>query len=376
MANNGAPLKKTALAEIHNSHKAKMVDFSGWLMPVSYTSVLKEHETVRNTVGIFDVSHMGEARVTGPQARDFLQHATINNIDKLQVGGGQYSAILNESGGFIDDLIVYRMAENEYFLCLNASNAEKDVKWLQKISSGFDVQVKDESPIWSQVAVQGPNSKQCLLAAFPSLKDCEFSNMNYMTCIKTKLVGEECIIARTGYTGEHGYELYIPHKAAPSVWTKLVDQSLPENFRAQPCGLGARDTLRLEACYLLYGNDMGEQTNPIEAGIKWAVKLDGPDFIGKKVVAAAASRGPSQRIYAFAMSEDGIPRHGMQVFLNGEQIGEVTSGSVLPTVGGAGGMMMLRRTDLKIGDQVEVDIRGKRKLARLARRPLYTAKVN
>jgi aminomethyltransferase len=376
MATVGAPLKKTALAEVHLNHKAKMVDFSGWLMPVSYTSVLKEHETVRTSVGIFDVSHMGEARVSGPQAKDFLQHATINNLEKLQIGGGQYSAILNESGGFIDDLIVYRMAESEYFLCLNASNAEKDVAWLQKISSGFNVQVKDESSIWSQIAVQGPNSRHCLLSAFPALKDSTFANMGYMTCIRVKLGGDDCIVARTGYTGEHGYELYIPHKSAAKIWSQLVDQSLPEQFRAQPCGLGARDTLRLEACYLLYGNDMGDQTNPIEAGIKWAVKIDGPDFIGKNAVLKAAKNGPSQKIYAFKMSEDGIPRHGMPVFVNGEQIGEVTSGSVLPTVGGAGGMMMLRRTDLKIDDQVEVDIRGKRKLARIARRPLYTAKVN
>jgi aminomethyltransferase len=376
MAQIPPALKKTALAEAHIALGAKMVDFSGWFMPVSYTSVLKEHSAVRTAVGLFDVSHMGEARVSGPGARDFLQYVTINNIDRLSIGGGQYSAMLNENGGFVDDLIVYRVGENEYFLCLNASNAQKDVDWLKRLSGDFKVTVSDESNLWSQIAVQGPKSKECLLAAFPDLASSPFDSMNYMTIMQTQTLGLSAYIARTGYTGEHGYEIYLPNSIAEKVWNQLLNAKIPSSSNAVACGLGARDTLRLEACYLLYGNDMDEHVNPIEAGIKWAVKVNGPDFIGKNKISGDISVGPSRKIFAFTMADDGIPRHGMDVFKDDHRIGTVTSGSVLPTVGGAGGMALLQCQNLKLGDQIEIDVRGKRKLARIARRPLYTANVN
>jgi aminomethyltransferase len=360
-------IQKTPLYEEHLALKAKMVAFGDWKMPVSYEGVLLEHKTVREHVGIFDVSHMGEVRVKGADATRFLQWLTINDVHKLSDGGGQYSAILNPDGGMIDDLIIYRLHSDEYFICVNASNTKKDFDWIKTQSKNFSVDVVNESARWAQVAVQGPNSLALVQRLVPGIESLPYTNIRDVT-----LFGKKSYIARTGYTGEWGYEIYVPNESAKLLWLSLLETS--GELGTKPIGLGARDTLRLESCYLLYGNDMNDQVSPLEAGIQWATKLDKGDFIGRSALIEQKQKGVSKKIVAFKMTEDGIPRHDMPIKKDGAVIGQVTSGSVLPTLGGAGGMAMVPTT-LKEGDLFLVDIRGSLKPAIITKRPLYSAKV-
>ncbi|MBM4251052.1 MAG: glycine cleavage system aminomethyltransferase GcvT [Deltaproteobacteria bacterium] len=364
----------TPLVSVHKSLKAKMVPFGGWLMPVSYTSVLQEHKAVRETCGIFDVSHMGEVIVTGVRAGAFLQYLTINDISKLDDGSGQYSAMLHEHGGMIDDLIIYRLKSDKYLLCVNASNTAKDFAWIEKQAAKFGgVQVANESDQWSQLAVQGPNSAAAVEALIGAAELAQFRSLQYMDIMSIKLFGMVALVARTGYTGEHGYEIYLPNDLAEKTWTALMETQPRSGI--QPIGLGARNTLRLEACYLLYGNDMNDDVSPLEAGIAWATRLTKGDFIGRSALVAQKEAGPKRSQFAFVMSDEGIPRSGMEIYRNDEKIGVVTSGSVLPTIGGAGGMALITRGKASLNDEVHVDIRGKRKLARFVQKPLYKAKV-
>lgn len=364
---------KTPLCEAHKTLKAKMVPFGGWLMPVSYSSVLAEHKNVRERCGIFDVSHMGEVFVRGPAAAKFLQKMTINDIGRLSDRSGQYTAILHPHGGMIDDLIVYRLREDEFLVCVNASNADKDFNWFKDNAKGIPgVTVTNESSAWSQIAVQGPKSKQALSPLLGAVDKGAFDALDYMQIMSLTLFGQKCHLARTGYTGEWGYEIYVPNMVASKLWMALLEQ---EAHGVQPIGLGARDTLRLEACYLLYGNDMNDTVSPLEAGISWAVRLDAGDFIGRDALVKQKEAGLTRLVSAFKMEDDGIPRHDMEVYLGETPVGKVTSGSVLPTVGGAGGMMMVDPRKVKVGDTIHVDVRGKRKLARLVQKPLYKAKV-
>jgi aminomethyltransferase len=360
---------------MHKAAKAKMVPFGGWMMPVSYTSVLAEHKAVRERCGIFDVSHMGEVFLRGRGATAFLQRMTINDVNRLKDRSGQYSAILHPHGGMIDDLIIYRLREDEYLVCVNASNADKDFNWLKENAKGqADVTVTNESGAWSQIAVQGPTSKAAV-APLLGLDRAAFEQLDYMQIMPATLFGHSCLVARTGYTGEWGYELYVPNAVAPKLWTALLEQ---EKSGVQPIGLGARDTLRLEANYLLYGNDMHDAVSPLEAGISWAVRLDAGDFIGKDALLKQKEAGLTRLLQAFKMEGDGIPRHDMAIYADETAttpIGTVTSGSVLPTVGGAGGMALIDPRKAKVGDAIYVDVRGKRKLARLVPKPLYKAKV-
>ena len=360
-------MQKTSLNEMHQKLKAKLIDFGGWQMPVSYESVLKEHKSVREGCGIFDVSHMGEIWVTGRQASDFLQFLTINNIEKIGVSKGQYTAILTEDGGMIDDLILYQLALDSFLLCVNASNTDKDYEWIKKQSEKFDCQVENRSHEFSQIAIQGPKSLEPVLSLAES--EDKVADLKYMEIMPLTVFGQNAYLARTGYTGEQGFEIYLPNEIAPKVWSHLLEFS-----QVKPIGLGARDTLRLEACYLLYGNDMNDTVSPLEAGISWAVDLK-KEFIGQKALLAQKESGVPRRIAAFTMEDQGIARHGMEIFAGDKKIGEVTSGSFLPTLGKAGGMALLDAGVVKVGDNVEIDVRGKRKLARIAKRPLYTART-
>lgn len=364
--------QKTPLYDAHVAQKAKMIPFGGWVMPVSYEGVLAEHKTVREACGIFDVSHMGEVRVKGPEAAKFLQWLTINDINKLKVGGGQYSAILNDRGGMIDDLIIYRLGEEEFFICVNASNREKDFAWIHEKSKSFKVSVTNESDTWAQIAIQGPNSTDVLATQLSPSDAALMRALPYTNITPVTICGKPSLLARTGYTGEFGYEVYLPAAVAQSSWMSLLEQS--SKFGVKPIGLGARDTLRLEACYLLYGNDMNDDVSPFEAGISWATKMDKGDFVGKTALVNQKTNGLKRQMVAFKMLEDGIPRHGMKVFHGDSEAGEVTSGSVLPTVGGAGGMALVS-TSLKEGDEFFVDIRGAKKRAKIVKRPLYAART-
>lgn len=351
-----------------------MVDFGGWLMPVSYTSVLAEHKTVRENVGIFDVSHMGEIIISGKDSKDFLQWLTINDVARLAPGYGQYNAILNPNGGMIDDVILYQLENERFLMCVNAANIAQDFEWINEQARGFGrgVQVVNESERWGQIAVQGPKSLEAVQTV-TGLGRSELDQLDYMQVKSITIDGKKGLLARTGYTGEWGYELYLPIPVLSRVWLALMEQKDPLGLL--PIGLGARDTLRLEACYLLYGNDMNSTVSPLEAGIAWATKLEKGEFIGRNSLVEQKSAGLKRLLVAFKMEGNAIPRHGMGCFLGSTKIGEVTSGSVLPTVGGAGGLALLDPRKVKIGDSFEVDVRGKRNLARIVKKPLYNAKV-
>ncbi len=361
--------RKTTLYDIHKELGARMVDFGGWDMPIQYTGVIDEHKAVREKCGLFDVSHMGEILVTGKDSANFLQFITINDVKNLTDGKGQYTAILNDEGGMIDDLILYRLEDDLFLICANASNIDKDFTWIKKQASSFDVQVTDESSKYSQIAIQGPLSTKAIEAVFDESEN--ISRLPYTGIISISYGNHSVLLARTGYTGEKGYEIYLPNEAADSLWLDLLNSSED----VSPVGLGARDTLRLEACYLLYGNDMNESVSPLEAGIGWATKLDKGDFIGRDSLIKQKNQGVKRRVYAFILEDKGIARSGMDIYLGDEKIGHVTSGSVLPSLGANGGMALLDAHRVKVNDEVFVDVRGKRKLAKIMKRPLYSAKV-
>ncbi len=365
--------QKTSLFDEHKKLGAKTAPFGGWLMPISYTSVLDEHACVRQRCGVFDVSHMGELRVKGPDATKYLQYLTVNDVTRLKDGSGQYSAILQPTGGMIDDLIVYRLKDDDYLVCVNASNTEKDFRWFAEHVAGFDVRVTNESSQWGQLAVQGPTSAKAVGLLLQDADLDRLLTLDYMAIAEFSVSGARVLIARTGYTGEHGYELYLPVSALVPVWQKLIASRSETGL--QPIGLGARDTLRLEACYLLYGNDMDDNVTPLEAGIGWAVRLDTDDFIGRDALLRQKASGVPRTLLAFKLEDPGVPRHGMDVFLGDRKIGVVTSGSVLPTVGGAGGMALVESKVVTVGETFLVDVRGKRKLARALKRPLYLPRV-
>ena len=369
----GVQEKRTLLYEQHRQLKARMVNFGGWMMPVSYTSVLAEHQSVREHVGIFDVSHMGEVFVSGPDALPFLQRLLSNDVEKLSIGRGQYTVMMNEEGGCVDDLIVYRIADSEYLLCVNASNTEKDFSWMiRQRDEGETVDIKNSSEQWSQLALQGPESSDVLCTLLDSHQADLVKNLGYMGICSIQWQGATFWCARTGYTGERGFEIYVTNPNVEKLWKSILEHGQEHNIL--PCGLGARDTLRLESCYALYGNELNDGISPIEAGVSWAVKVNKPHFLGKDATQKLKEQGSPRQLHAFIMSESGIPRSGMKIFKSDREVGLVTSGSVLPTVGGSGGMVLCE-PGLKVGDEVFVDVRGKRKLAKLMARPLYSARI-
>lgn len=347
-------LIKTPLASKHDEIGAKMVPYSGFYMPVSYAGLKDEHNSVRNDVGMFDVSHMGEFRVKGPDALALLQLITSNDVSKLFDGKIQYSCMPNGKGGIVDDLLVYRVSEEEYFLVVNASNKEKDWNWISSIVSEkcFNVELTDESDSWALIALQGPNASKAL-APLLSEADKSATDLSYYTFTTAPLFGQECIISATGYTGAGGFELYLPNDIAEQVWQALLDSGVA------PCGLGARDTLRMEMGFCLYGNDINEETNPIEAGLGWITKFS-KDFIDKEKLQSIKENGPERRLKGLVMKGRGIPRQGYEV-VNAENIvvGEITSGTMSPTLGIGIGMAYIDSSYAKMGTQLFVSIRNK-----------------
>lgn len=368
-------LMNTALHSLHIAAGAKMASFNGWSMPISYEGVLSEHRHVREKAGLFDVSHMGEFFIRGEKALEFLQYMTINDVRKLQIGQGQYTAMCNDLGGVVDDLILYRTREQEFLACVNAGNIRKDFLWLSKYIDLYQgVSLSDESSSWSQIAIQGPNSSEALLSILESEEERAIvAELQYSHICLLKRSGQDCFIARTGYTGEKGFEVYVPNSVASQFWGELMNTKPKTDIKA--IGLGARDTLRLEANYLLYGNDMDEEVSPLEAGISWATKLDKGEFLGSRALLEQKKNGIPRRNYAFILAESGIPRSGMEVFLDDEAIGVVTSGSALPTIGGSGGMTLLKAGKVKMGDEIRINIRGRLKRANIVKKPMYLAKT-
>ena len=346
-------MKKTKFYNIHEKLGAKLIEFAGYLMPVQYTSIIDEHKAVRNSVGVFDVSHMGEVRIKGERAFDFAQYLTINDVSKLSDGGVQYSAMCNENGGIIDDLLVYRINENEYFLVINASNIEKDVNWMHKNNS-FGVEILNVSDDYSLLAVQGPNSKKVLQGICDSKLDLEYYRFFYTKCVEIDMM-----VSRTGYTGELGYELYfkIDEKKAEEFWDKLFD--LGKKYQIQPAGLGARDSLRLEMGFCLYGNDIDETTNPIEAGLGWITKVNKGDFIGRDAILKVKEEGVKRKLVAMISEERVLPRHGYEIALNGEIVGNITSGTLSPILGHPIALGYVDKNYIDSDEQLKVKVRNK-----------------
>jgi len=355
--------RKTALFETHQALGGKLIPFAGWEMPVRYTSDNDEHLCVRNKVGIFDVSHMGEFFVEGPSALAFLQSVTSNDVSKLTNGKAQYSCFPNGKGGIVDDCIVYRIAVEKYMIVVNAGNLQKDWDWLVAQNT-FGVNLRNDSDLYSLFSVSGPLAK----ATVQPLTDINLDNLAYYTFSIGKFNGlENVLIATTGYTGETCYEILIPNENAVDAWKAIMKSGEPHGI--QPIGLGARDTLRLEMGYMLYGNDIDDTTSPLEAGLGWITKLDKGDFIDKAFLAQQKSEGLKKKLVGFEIVERGIPRHGYEI-VNGDQvIGQVTSGTQSPSLQKGIGMGYVDAEFAKEGTSISIRIRDKAVPAKVVKPP-------
>ncbi|HWM55456.1 MAG TPA: glycine cleavage system aminomethyltransferase GcvT [Solirubrobacterales bacterium] len=348
----------TPLREKHVELGAKLVDFAGWEMPVTYEGILEEHSAVRTHAGMFDVSHMGEVEVEGPGALAFLQRALSNDVAAISVGGAQYSCLCNEEGGVLDDLFAYRLGGDRYLLVTNSANHESDLAWLGRWSRGFDVAVRDVADRYAMLAVQGPHARQITTSTLGIQLPAR------MRVAPVQIGRRPALACGTGYTGEDGAELLIDPEIAPAIWAELLDAGVV------PCGLGARDTLRLEVCFHLHGNDLTPERSPIEAGLGWCCKEE-TGFVGAEAVARARAEGTAEKLVPFQIEGAGIPRQGNPVLLGEEEVGEVTSGTFSPSLELGIGMAYLRVDLAEPGTEVEIDVRGKRRAARVGSKPLY-----
>jgi len=353
---------KTAFCDYHIAAGAKMVDFAGFYMPVQYQGITAEHLAVRESVGLFDLSHMGEFEVSGPAALAFLQKVTTNDVSLLAPGKIQYSCMTLEDGGIVDDLLVYRLPDS-YLLVVNAANLAKDFAWLESHLSD-DVELVDRSAQTSLLAVQGPNVQKLM----QPLIDYDLEKMPFYSCATASVAGCEVLFSRTGYTGEDGFEIYIPPEHTDSLWKAITKAG--REYDLQLIGLGARDSLRLEMKMALYGNDIDETTNPIEAGLSWIVNLD-KDFIGREAVAAMKEAKPPRRLVCLELEGRAFPRHGYDVTADGEVIGQVTSGTFSPSLRKPIAMAYVLRRKSKSGSQVSVVIRNKEFPAVVVKPPFY-----
>ena len=346
-------MKKTRLYSIHEKLGAKIVDFAGYKMPVQYTSIIFEHKSVRTSVGVFDVSHMGEIFISGDKALDFVQHITVNDASLLIDGRIQYSAMCYKDGGIVDDLLVYRINEKKYMLVVNASNKDKDYQWMID-NNNFEVDINDESDDYSLLAVQGPNSKKVVQELFGESIDLEYYHFKLI-----KVDGTEVILSRTGYTGELGYELYFKgdESVAENIWDKLFEAG--KKFDIQPIGLGARDSLRLEMGYCLYGNDIDQTTNTIEAGLGWITKLKKTEFLGQDVLIKVKETGLTRKLVPMISDEKAFPRHGYDLSVEGVVVGKITSGTVSPMLEKAIALGYVESEFAKEGNKINFIIRGR-----------------
>ena len=364
--------KKTPLYDEHMRLGAKMVPFAGWLRPVQYTSIVDEHQAVRNNGGFFDISHMDQFIVDGAGGRDWLNSMLTNNVDKLDVGMGQYTLLLNDRGGIIDDLIVYRIDEQKYLLVVNAARADEDFAWLQNHLNEMrsldraSCNLTSRSSDFGAVAIQGPRTMALFHALFG--KDIELPARNHIADVPFDATSVS--VARTGYTGEDGIEVFFPANDAVKFWSAALERGKPLGIK--PCGLGARDTLRLEMCYPLNGSDLSPERNPIEAGLGFFVDLAKPDFVGRDALAKTKEFGPREKLVPFRMKEKGPPpRPHYAVFRNGERIGEVTSGTLSPSLNWGIGMAYVSSADAKIGAEIDIEIRAQKFPATVEKKPLY-----
>lgn len=346
-------MKKTKFYSVHEKLNAKIVEFAGYLMPIQYSSIIAEHKSVRNSVGVFDVSHMGEIFIRGEKALDFVNYITVNDASQLTDGRVQYSAMCYEDGGIVDDLLVYRINQNEFMLVVNASNKDKDYEWMKK-NNNFKVDIVDESDEYSLLAVQGPNSKATIQKICDKNLDLEYYHFFF-----AKVAGVDMLVSRTGYTGELGYELYFKgdEQTAEKIWNAIFEAG--KEFNIQPVGLGARDSLRLEMGFCLYGNDIDQTTNTIEAGLGWITKLKKENFIGKDVLLKTKEEGPKRKLVALISDEKTFPRHGYDLSVDGKVIGKITSGTVSPILEKPIALGYVESDYSKEGTKLNFLIRGK-----------------
>jgi aminomethyltransferase len=359
-----ATLKATCLNAAHRSLSAKMVDFGGWDMPVQYTSLVEEHLAVRRSVGAFDVSHMGEIGITGPQALQLTDYVTTNAASRLKTGQIHYSGLLYEHGGFVDDVLVHKVADDHYFLCVNASNQEKDYEHI-RAHNRFDAQVRLSSDDYAQIAIQGPNAR----ATLQKLTAADLAAIRYYWFIDGTVSGTPARIAHTGYTGEQGYEIYIAPSEGPRLWHEILDAG--REFGIKPCGLGARNTLRLEAKMALYGHEIHASITPWEADLGWIVKLDKGDFVGRAALAKQQEQGIQRKLIGFEMCGRGIGRDGYEVLVDGAPAGWVTSGSPAPALNKNIGLCYLPMAEARVGRAIEVVIRSQPVAAVTVETPFY-----
>lgn len=360
-----APLRKTPLNRIERELGGKMVDFGGWELPVQYSGILDEHRAVRERAGMFDVSHMGEIAVHGADALSLLQKLTCNDVSKLEDGRCQYNGLLYPTGGFVDDILIYRNAADDYLIVVNASNSDKDFEWMRDAAKGDDVAVENRSDAWAQLAIQGPAAESILQRS----TDLQLSSIRYYRFDTGKVAGAPAIVSRTGYTGEDGFEVYVAPDAAEGVFRTLLETGAGQGL--VPCGLGARDTLRLEAKMALYGNDIDHSTTPIEADLDSIVKLDKGAFFGREVLERERAEGAKRKLIGFEMIDRGIARHGHTIVDGGEEIGVVTSGTHSPTLAKAIGLAYVPPEKTEPGSELVILIRGKESRARVVPTPFY-----
>ncbi len=356
--------RQTPLHECHLEAEARMVEFAGWRMPVQYAGVIEEHRAVRAAAGLFDVSHMGEIRVAGPRAEAALQRLTPNNVARLRPGRAHYSALLTERGTYVDDLLVYRLSAEEFLLVVNAANRDRDLEWV-RAHVGDDAEVTDVSDSYALLALQGPRAEEILR----QLTEADPGELKYYRFARAEVHGREMIVSRTGYTGEDGFELYTAPGDAADVWRRLLEVGGPLGL--VPAGLGARDTLRLEAAMALYGHELDDSTTPLEAALEWTVKWKKGDFIGRDALMVQREAAPERRLAGFEVTGRGIARQGSPVFLDGAEIGAVTSGTWSPTFEKALGMAYVRAGNEAPGLEIELEVRGRKLAGRTVELPFY-----
>ena len=357
-------MKRTPLYAAHRRAGARMVEFAGWEMPVQYTGVIDEHRAVRSRAGLFDVSHMGEIEVQGPDAVECCQRVSANDVSRMKVFQAQYNLLLNDQGGVVDDVIFYRLEPNHFLICVNASNSDKDFAWIQGHVAG-QVQVTNESAQYAQLALQGPLAERILQPLTP-VKLGEIKSF-YFAFGDVRSV--RCLMARTGYTGEPGFELYCRSGDAERLWNTLLEAGAPEDL--VPVGLGARDTLRLEKAYPLYGHELDDTTTPLEAGLEWVTKFSKPSFIGREVLVRQKEAGVTRKLIGMELTEPGIARSEYPILKNEKAIGRVTSGTQSPSLGRAIALGYVSAEEGHVDNDIEVEIRGRKARAKIVSLPFY-----
>jgi len=355
--------KKTPLYNKHIEYNAKMVEFADFLMPIQYTGIISEVNLVREKIGVFDVSHMGEIEITGSDALKFVNYITINDASKLEEMQVQYSAMCYPDGGIVDDLLVYRLPD-KYLLVVNATNIDKDFEWIMK-NKQWDMHIENKSDTYFQLAIQGPIAEEVV----QKIVDIDLSPMKFYWSGLCKINNKDMLISRTGYTGEDGFEIYGANEYGEDVWNLVF--SAGKDRGIGPAGLGARDTLRLEMKYCLYGNDIDKTTNPLEAGLGWITKLDKEDFIAKNILIKQKQEGVNRKLVGFEMKNRLIPRHHYKIYKDGNEIGRVTSGTFSPSINKTVGLGYISTPFSKVGTEIEIEIRGKMEKAKIVKMPFY-----